>query len=461
MNRAEIPYVFEVPTTLDALHDMIGNYATTGKDVSLIIQRIHHANSVRLDRRNTEKMQNFYDVLIRRFVAVGDAIYTSGNGGEELGRYGQLDALTQTLYAMAQESAENAGAVWSRRLGFFQSAHAKRLRDASLERDEDDEEEFTAWPTTGVVLALRALGHIFPVTDKRHHVVSPAMLFLGQMVSHTPILSVTDLVVGTMCCGLLIEYTREAKRIAPEAHAFLASVIRLFAPDPTQPNRPYPLPSFSAASTLEAFSTLRSDVASCSLGELAPQLSLEAEKIGGIEMPAAILYAALHLVEGSIKNLSGSLFSAEKEVFAEITDSILALKPKTKSDPLPDLIQAKVASVASTISACCQLEIARAPLQRRARLSIREKAVKSLAPRLENPERYSITQKDKGKNATQAAADRSRREYKREHKAVARELRLDGAVIENERRSEQEKKDSAAKAKRQKAFRGWKASRRS
>jgi nucleolar protein 14 len=66
--------VFEVPTTLDALHDMIATYATTGAEASLVIERIHKANSVRLDKRNAEKMQNFYDVLIRRFVAVGDAI---------------------------------------------------------------------------------------------------------------------------------------------------------------------------------------------------------------------------------------------------------------------------------------------------------------------------------------------------------------------------------------------------
>ena len=297
--RSEIPYVFEVPTTLDALHDMISNYATTGKDVSLIIQRIHKANSVRLDKRNTEKMQNFYDVLIRRFVAVGDAIHHSGDGGEELGRYAQLDVLTQTLYAMAQESPESAGAVWSRRLGIFQNAHAKRLRDAVLERDDADEEAFSAWPSTGVVLALRAIGHIFPVTDKRHHVVTPAVLFLGQLISHTPILSIRDLIMGTMCCGLLIEYTKEAKRIAPEAHAFLASVIRLFARDPAQRcSRTFPLVTLgAAAANSETLATLRTAVSECKVGDLAPQLSLEADAIARDDMPAAILYSAMHLVE--------------------------------------------------------------------------------------------------------------------------------------------------------------------
>lgn len=59
--------MFEVPTTLEALNDMIATHASTGSDASLIIQRIHKSNSVRLNKNNKEKMQNFYDVVIRRF----------------------------------------------------------------------------------------------------------------------------------------------------------------------------------------------------------------------------------------------------------------------------------------------------------------------------------------------------------------------------------------------------------
>ena len=55
MHRQEIPYVFEVPTTLESLHDMIGKYASTGREASLIIQRIHASNSVRLNKRNGGK----------------------------------------------------------------------------------------------------------------------------------------------------------------------------------------------------------------------------------------------------------------------------------------------------------------------------------------------------------------------------------------------------------------------
>jgi nucleolar protein 14 len=446
-----MPYVFEVPTTLDALHDVIGNYATTGAEASLIVKRIHKANSIRLDRRNTEKMQNFYDVILRRCIAIGDAIYDSGDGGNELRRYQQLDSLTGTMYDMAQDAADIAAAVWSRRLGFFESAHAKRLRDAEFVHQDDDEEgEFTAWPSTGVVLALRAIGRIFPVTDLRHQVVTPALLLLGQIVGYTPVLTVHDAVIGLLCAGMLIEYTKEAKRVAPEAHGFLAGIIRLFAINEKDRRGGHPLPNLGAAAEQDSLSNLR-QLASEYKGKQPPKISMEKESIHGGEMPAALLFSALHLVETSARNLAGSVTTADKEVFAEITASILALNPKNKLNPLPQVLRKKVASVASAISSVCRLDETRTPVQRRLAPSIREKAVRSLAPRLENPDKYSMS-KDKGKDATQAAADRIRREYKREHKAVARELRMDASMIEDERRREQGKRDSAAKAKRQKAY---------
>jgi nucleolar protein 14 len=449
IRRAEIPFVFEVPTTLDALHDMIASYATTGKDASLIIQRIYAANTVRLDRRNMEKMQNFYDVLLRRFVAVGDAIHQSGDGGAELGRFKQLDALTKVMYAMAQDSAESAGAVWSRRLGIFQNAHGKRLRDAEMEM-VDDEEDFTAWPSLGVFFTLKALGHIFPVTDQRHHIVTPAILLLSQWVAQTPVLSMHDVVQGTLCSGLLIEYTREAKRIAPEALAFLAGVIRLFAHDDEQRLGPYPMPSLEAAARQESFASFRS-AASQFKGTTPPLLSFEKSEMEDDAMPAALLFSVLHLVERLVDNLAGSVNTAEKELLAEITDSLLTLKPTSKKGTLPSILQKKVVSAAAALSKTCQLEETRVPVQHRSGPTLREKAIKTLAPRLENPDKYSLS-KDKGKSSMQSATDRTRREYRREHKAVARELRMDGAFVENERRTEQDKKDSAARDKRQKNF---------
>lgn len=128
---------------------MIATHAATGEDASLIVERIHKANSVRLDKRNKEKMQNFCDVLLRRFIGIGEGFYKGGDGGVELGRHAQLDSLIEVLYLMAQDSPDSAGAVWGRRLGIFQNAHSKRIRDSEMVPQDDN--EYSAWPSTGTL----------------------------------------------------------------------------------------------------------------------------------------------------------------------------------------------------------------------------------------------------------------------------------------------------------------------
>jgi len=441
-------------TLQEALNEMIARYATTGKDASLIIQRIHAANSIRLDRRNTEKMQNFYDALLRRFIAVGDAIYKSGDGGVELGRYQQIDAITKVLYQMTQDSPDCAAAVWGRRIGIFQNAHSKRLRDAEFKREateDDDDADLSAWPSVGTLLLLRVVGHLFPVTDRRHAIVTPVILLLGQMVSQTPIESMYDLVMGTMCSGLLIEYSKESKRVVPEAIGFLAGVIRLYAHGAEDQQNP--IPSFESEWCQETSPELRSLVSSYDCdNEALPPLSVQSSDITDkAKASVSVLGAALHFSEIYTKSLSGSLGMAEKEAFVEVANSLLCLHPKAKASPLPRPLQAKVATTSSALSEACRLDQNRMPLRRRTMPTVRDVALRSLAPRLEDPDKYSRS-RDKGKSAEQVAADRTRREYKREHKAVARELRLDAAFIEEQRRKEEHTKTSKARAERQKNF---------
>ena len=410
----------------------------------MIIERIHRANSVRLNHKNTEKMQNFYDVLLRRFIAVGDAYYNHGDGGEELGRVDQLNKLTKMLYVLAQEFPEAAGAVWSRRIGVLQNAHGKRLRDLELVKEDDDEE--SPWLSAGVFLLLKASTAIFPATDRKHYVVTPVNLFLGQILSQTPILSAQDAVMGTLCAGLLIDNGLEAKRVAPEALGFLSGIVRMFSNDPGQ----FALPAFESAYHLADIQALREGLQALK-GDLTDlsKLKLEVEFIAPKDgkVAAALLDVSIQIFGKVIANsLQGSFgVGAEPELCAEMSDSLLTLRPKD----LPQIMRQKLSAIASQLAVLCQTN--RQPLRRKSGAAQDTSGIKTLAPRMEDPERYSMS-KDTGKKSVQVAIDRTRREYKREHKAISRELRTDGAFIESERRKEREAKDSKARAKRQKNF---------
>ncbi len=434
---------------------MIGSYAKTGADASLIIERIHKSNSVRLDHRNKEKIQNFYDVLLKRFIGVGDAMYKGGEGGKELGRYDQLDSLTKVLYAMAQDSPESAAAVWKRRLGILQNAHSKRLRDAEL-IPLDDEEEFSAWPSSGTTLILRAMGHIFPVTDRRHVVVTPALILLGQTLGQTPIRSGEDVMKGVFLAALMIDYTREAKRVPPEAFSFLAGVLNIFSEKMDEACQNSPLPTFASAMKIPELKVFRESVI-----EFFDEnedfdgvfhLSLERKKMRSNTAPAAILISTLRLITKSATYYADSLNSSETEVFYEITNALLGLAfSSSKVSKLPDVVSKEIKSTVEALREKLRIGEARMPLLRRSAAKASDLAIETLAPRMEDPTSY-IMGKDKNKTRSQAEHDRMRREYKREHKAVSRELRIDAAFIESERRKEKDKRDSKAREARNKNY---------
>ena len=358
-----MPFVFEVPTTLDALHDMIAMHASTGADASLIIQRIHATNSVRLNHKNKEKMQNFYDVLLKRFIAVGDAVFNSGSGGPDLERYEQLNSLTKTLYAMSQDSSECAGSVWSRRLGIFQQAVAKRLRDVEVNSLGDAcEGEFSAWPSTGMLLLMRALPHIFPSTDRRHAVVTPALLLLGQILAQTPVKTRCDVTKGLFCAALMMEYTKGAKRFPPEAIAFLASVLRLYADDVESVLGTSPLPSLSNnATNCPHLIDLRDDLSELStVTDADVRLSLETDDIQSEMAPAAILVFTLRLFQQHLDIVGVSSDGCEREIFSEMTKSLLCIDGSRKDLPLPNYVKNVIAETARKSSSTCASETKRA-----------------------------------------------------------------------------------------------------
>ena len=448
-----MPFIFEIPTTWDALHEMIGKYAQSGRDASVIIQRIHECNSLHLNKANKDKIQNFYDVLIRRFIAVGDALYESGDGGPELERHSQLDILTKTLYALSQESPDIAGAMWSRRLGIIYSAMVKRLNDSEF-LSSDDHESDTFWPSMGSLLLLRALPHIFPCTDLRHVVVTPALLFIGQCLTNTPIKSKDDLTRGLFLSCLMIEYTKDAKRVAQEAFAFIAGSLQLFSVNSNDNNKGQ-LPNLALASRFSSLSTLRQEAMNqCNgiqtINELNNlQLPIEKTELDSDVTSLGILITTLRLIEKTATVFRCQMHDSERELFQRIAESLSCLQ--IKADNVSEVVSSFINNVETRVRAIMSTSKSRSPLLRRTRAKASQLSIQTLAPRMENPSSFSVS-RGHGKDRQQAEKDSIRREYKREHKAISRELRLDAAFIENERRKEKDAKDSKARDQRHKNF---------
>lgn len=77
------------------------------------------------------------------------------------------------------------------------------------------------WPTIRTLLQLKLLTTLFPVSDRRHPVITPAALLVCKYLSQCVAGSTAEAACGLMLAGLALHITSPAQRYAPEPLAFL------------------------------------------------------------------------------------------------------------------------------------------------------------------------------------------------------------------------------------------------
>ena len=88
------------------------------------------------------------------------------------------------------------------------------------------EDDAKTWPGLPELVFLRILGALWPTSDMRHVVVSPARLLMGSYLGLCKIRSFVDAASGLFLCTLFLQYESRSKRFVPEAINFLIDVIR-------------------------------------------------------------------------------------------------------------------------------------------------------------------------------------------------------------------------------------------
>lgn len=96
------------------------------------------------------------------------------------------------------------------------------------------------WPGLPELSLLRVIGLIWPTSDMKHHVVSPARLLMGSYLGLCRVRSLQDLTSGLFLCSLFLHYEGLSKRLVPEAINFLLSSVSQLAPTRFQDNSSLP-----------------------------------------------------------------------------------------------------------------------------------------------------------------------------------------------------------------------------
>jgi nucleolar protein 14 len=395
----DLPFVFDAPTTHAEFARWVDGRPP--EELSLVITRICACHAIALAAENRRKMQTFFGVLVVHF----ERLTQQSPMPSAL-----LDAMVPHLLALSREVPYYAATVARARLSKMQAGVAESQQRGVFE-----------WPPARTLSLLRLFTLMFPASDFRHAVLTPAALLLGQYLAHCEVRSVRDAAVGVLAATLAQELASASKRFVPEVLAFTSSLVHTNSRGSTglpvhlasqmgDPCLAVDLPKGSKA----AMHTLRiAEVLQAPAGDAL--FDREDIKLG-------VLHAALSVL-AKAADQAASLPSA-LVMLAPAHAAVERLRSKAKR--LPPVTAALVTAIVTAHERASSA--VHAPLQLHAR---KAEPIKTFNPRFE--EEGYVKGRDYDVDRERAEARKLKKQLHREAKGAARELRKDNRFLADER----------------------------
>uniref|UniRef100_A0A8B9HJC0 NOP14 nucleolar protein homolog (yeast) n=1 Tax=Astyanax mexicanus TaxID=7994 RepID=A0A8B9HJC0_ASTMX len=90
-----------------------------------------------------------------------------------------------------------------------------------------------AFPGLDMLIYLKIAALLFPTSDFRHPVTTPAFLYISQALTKCPVSSLESVSAGLVLCCLAVEFVSLSKRFIPELINFLLGLLHLAVPADT------------------------------------------------------------------------------------------------------------------------------------------------------------------------------------------------------------------------------------
>uniref|UniRef100_A0A8C4HVW0 Nucleolar protein 14 n=1 Tax=Dicentrarchus labrax TaxID=13489 RepID=A0A8C4HVW0_DICLA len=406
--KAELPYTFTAPESYSDLKDLLHGH--TPDNQRLIVARTQKCNHPSLAVGNKLKLQKLFGFLLEY---IGELATRSP---PELTT---IDKLIPELYSMCQIYPEAACKAMQGILG-----------DAGHSMEEELEVKgHVAFPTLDMLIYLKVTALLFPTSDFRHPVTTPALLYISQC----PVKSLQDVTSGLVLCCLAVEYVSFSKRFLPELINFLAGTLHLAVQDKTSLGYAV-VPPFRPSGKCSDLLVL-SDSESCkswskkSLPLSATQHLDLKNDLDRDHHRLMCLFTCLDLVKRC------SLLYKDLMSFTFIFQPIRTLLSKHLSaQALPELLQ-----VGAKEGFICRLV-----LEKKKPIPL-----KLLTPKIVEVLDYG---KKRGSTREEREKERLKHKYKKEFKGALREIRKDSRFLAREKLNEVMNRDAERKRKVRELF---------
>ncbi|KAL6186725.1 hypothetical protein ACLB2K_042844 [Fragaria x ananassa] len=414
--QSDLPYLIEAPKSMEELDALLDNLSNA--DIALIIHRIRASNAIKLAAENKKKMQVFYGLLLQYFATLANKKPLN----LEL-----LNLLVKPLMEMSMETPYFASICARERILHTRTKFCETVKNPA---------ESSCWPASKTLFLLRLWSLIFPCSDFRHVVMTPAIFLICEYLTRCPILSGRDVAVGLFLCSLLLSITKQSRKFCPEAVTFLETLLMVAKerkPKPTQDSEIDHLMELKAPRHLLLIHECVNQIDPLNFLTIM-NLPEDSSFFTSDNFRSSVLVTLIETLRGYVNIYEG--FSSFPEIFLPISILVLEL---SEQENMPSALTDKFKEVAQLIKTkadkhCSQ----RQPLQMRKQKPV---AIKMLNPKFEenfvkgrdyDPDRERVERKKLKKRLTQEAKG-AVRELRKDNYFLQEVKSRDKALMEQER----------------------------
>lgn len=415
--RKELPYTFPAPKDYDELLDLLQEHSE--KDQLTIITRLRKCHHVSLAEGNKQKLETLFSCLVQYFADLAL---------QQPPQLQLMDKLVPHLYELCQGSQVSAAQV---------------LVDQITERQQefqaicDSRKGRGLYPALDTLMLLKLVAILFPTSDFRHAVTTPAMIFIAQMLAETSVKHERDVAVGLFLCTLVLEYVSLSKRFVPECVNFLHGL--LFLASNKDPNKyARVIPPFRPVGKFNDLLVVSKT------NKKADVKMLKMSKVLNVEMDIDELRNddfRLSVIKGCVALLSEfQTLYQELPSYREIFSPILDMMDKLPVNKYPLTLQESIKDLQKTLKERSS--------KSRMQVSMphsKPKPLKMFEPKIE--EVFEDRKKKKAASKEENEKGKMKHKYKKELKGAIREIRKDTQFLAREQLNEQMEKDAERKRK--------------
>ncbi|XP_055618841.1 nucleolar protein 14 homolog [Toxorhynchites rutilus septentrionalis] len=202
----ELPFIFEIPRRYEDLAELLNTLSPD--EQSIILERMIKSNNPKFSHEKKAKMIPLFAFVIQHLNDLFSIVDASTIGNS----FRTLDCLTPHLYDLMKFNQSETSACFLEVLKEKQEQFYKRPR---------------LYPALDTLIFLKLIPLLFSASDFRHPIVSPALVFISEMLSRCLVRNRKDITVGMFLVTTTLECVEQSKRLLPAALNFLNGIIYL------------------------------------------------------------------------------------------------------------------------------------------------------------------------------------------------------------------------------------------